>query len=243
MVMGYLITEECDTMPNESLSKPGHDVALVGDPVPLVKQLGSTGELGALATSAAVHRCPPVKTRRALRQFLRNYRAQTLIAREFPAICRACQFASRGALRELIALDQSLANSGELPELAAASQQAGRRHLQSLRPLRDLRLVQRYLQAIEEGKAHGWHTMVYGLMLALYSIPHRQGLLHYARLTLRGFIDAAAGPLRLTQADCHQLLEDLCEDLPQALENTLAGNGETHAFMTAGALAEAEAKK
>ncbi len=36
------------------------------------------------------------------------------------------------------------------------------------------------------GQAHGWHTLVYGIMLAVYSWPLRQGLMHYARETMGG---------------------------------------------------------
>lgn len=217
-------------MPNERLTKSEHAAALQGDPLPLLKQLGSNAELGALATRIGASRSPAIKSRRALRQFLKNYRTQTLIPRELPLIYQACQFASRGAARELISLDQAVDGNGGPPELAAASQQVGRRYLQSLRPLRDHRLVRRYLQAIDEGKAQGWHPVVYGLMLAVYSIPHRQGLLHYARQTLGGFIDAAAHDLRLSQTECRQLLEELCVELPRALESTLTNNGASEPF-------------
>jgi urease accessory protein UreF len=67
-------------------------------------------------------------------------------------------------------------------------------------------------------KAHGWHTLVYGLTLALYSLPLRQGLLGYAHQTTRGFIHAAARSLRLTEADCRALFEELCAPLPIAIE-------------------------
>ena len=65
--------------------------------------------------------------------------------------------------------------------------------------MRDQRVVQRYLQAVEGGQANGWHTLVYGLTLAVYSLPLRQGLLGYAHQTTRGFIYSAArmlAPLR-----------------------------------------------
>jgi len=85
--------------------------------------------------------------------------------------------------------------------------------LQKLRPLRDERLLQRYLHAVETGEANGWHTLVYGLPLALYSLPLRQGLLGYAQQTMRGFIHAAARSLKLTEADCGALFEELCAPL------------------------------
>ena len=37
-------------------------------------------------------------------------------------------------------------------------------------------------------EANAWHTLVYGVTLALYSIPLRQGLLGYGYQTMRGFI-------------------------------------------------------
>ena len=54
------------------------------------------------------------------------------------------------------------------------------RSCRSYEPLRDERVVQRYLAAVESGEAHGWHTLVYGLTLVVYSLPLRQGLLGYA---------------------------------------------------------------
>ncbi len=59
----------------------------------------------------------------------------------------------------------------------------------------------RYLAAVESGEAHGWHTLVYGLTLAVYSLPLRQGLLGYAQQTTRGFIQAAARSLELSETD------------------------------------------
>ena len=63
--------------------------------------------------------------------------------------------------------------------------------MEPLRSLRDNRLIQRYLQAIDAGQAQGWHTIVYGLTMAIYSMPLRQGLTAYAGQTLKGFIDSA----------------------------------------------------
>jgi urease accessory protein UreF len=87
--------------------------------------------------------------------------------------------------------------------------------------LRDQRIVQRYLHAVEVGEAHGWHTLVYGLTLAMYSLPLRQGLLGYAIQTTRGFIHSAARELDVSEKDCRALLEQLTEPLPAALEALL----------------------
>jgi urease accessory protein UreF len=93
--------------------------------------------------------------------------------------------------------------------------------MRKLRPLRDDRVVQRYLNAVESGEAHGWHTLVYGLTLAVYSLPLRQGLLGYAHQTTRGFIYSAARMLQLSERQCRALFDSLCTGLPEAVEALL----------------------
>jgi urease accessory protein UreF len=129
--------------------------------------------------------------------------------------------AAHNELRELVAFDQQIASEPALCSLVSASRRVGRAQLQKLRPLRDERFARRYLQAVESGEAHGWHTLVYGLTLAVYSLPLRQGLLAYAWQTTHGFIHAAARPLRLTEKDCRRLLDERCEPLPAAIDSLL----------------------
>jgi len=124
-------------------------------------------------------------------------------------------------LRELIALDVELADQPLLKSFAAASRRVGRCQLQKLRPLRDQRMVQRYLQAVNGGTAYGWHTLVYGLTLEVYSLPSRQGLLGYAQQTTRGFIYSAARNLKLSECSCRDLFDELCAPLPAAVEDLL----------------------
>ena len=87
-----------------------------------------------------------------------------------------------------------------------------------MRPLRDDRVVQRYLDAVESGRAFGWHTIMYGLTLAVYSLPLRQGLLFYAQQTLAGL--AAAAESELAGA-----LDELMNRVPPAVEASLAASG------------------
>ena len=114
-----------------------------------------------------------------------------LLPLELPAIVEACGHAARGELRELISQDQRLAAALRQTPFARPSQQVGRLHLMRMRPLRDDRLVQRYLKAVESGQASGWHTLVYGVTLAVYSVPLRQGLLFYGQETLATLAGAA----------------------------------------------------
>lgn len=222
-------------------------VDTLGELHPLMSQLGSADGLVTLSSAAAALRVPAVDTLATLRSFLRSYCRVILLPRELPAICRAFHHASRNEVRELVALDQAIAadvrsqsrgaaasarpagsdpapgaDADAFRQLAAASRRVGRSQLERLRPLRTERVVQRYLDAVRARRAEGWHTLVFGLTLAVYSLPVRQGLLTYARQTLRGFIQAAARPLHLSRTDCRELLESLCAPLPRRLEQIVA---------------------
>lgn len=192
---------------------------------PFLVQLGSVDGLVSLSAVSASLRLPHADNPEALETLLQRYRAQLLLDLELPAICRACYHAARYEVRELVALDQALARCRRWKPLAEASRRVGRCQLERLRPLRDQRVVQRYLRAVEQQQACGWHTLVFGLTLALYSMPVRQGLLAYARQALAGLIRSAARPLGLTRAEYYQLLERLCADLPGELDKVVRGNG------------------
>ena len=193
----------------------------LGEWHPLAEQLGSADGLLALSSVSASLRLAPVQSVTALRNFLRGYHARILLPHEFPAIQRACDHAAHHELRELVALDQSLAAEPALQPFASPSRRVGQYQLRKLRPLRDDRVVQRYLHCVERGEAHGWHTLVYGLTLAVYSLPLRQGLLGYAHQTTRGFIYSAARTMPLSEHQCRRLFEAFCAPLPAAVDELL----------------------
>ncbi len=186
-----------------------------------MEQLGSLEGLITLGAAAALLQVPPADNPAALRLFLENYQSRILLPLELMAVHSAYEHASRNELSELLALDQRLTREPMLREFAAASRRIGQCQLQRLRPLRDQRFVQRYLQAVEQGDAHGWHPLVYGMTLALYSLPLRQGLMGYAWQTLRGFIHFSARPLQLSESDCQSLLDEHCAGLPAAVGGLL----------------------
>jgi urease accessory protein UreF len=157
-----------------------------------------------------------------LTAFLKVYRSEILLRLELPVICRAYHHVQHNEMRELITLDQEVAARLLLRDFASASRRVGQSQLKRLRPLRDARPVRRYLQAVERGHAQGWHTLVYGLTLALYSLPVCQGLMTYARKSLSGFIHAAARPLKLSEKNCQEMVEELCADLPREMKGLLA---------------------
>jgi urease accessory protein UreF len=193
----------------------------LGDWHPLADQLGSASGLLALGSVSATLRLAPVHNLPALRAFLRHYQTRILLPFELPAIRCAHGHAARHEVRELVEFDRCLTSEPILHRFASASHRVGQHELRKLRPLRDDRVVQRYLQAVESRRACGWHTLVYGLTLAVYSLPLRQGLLGYAHQTTRGFIYSAARTLQLSEHQCRAMFDLLCASLPAAVEHLL----------------------
>jgi len=202
--------------------KPACQPTWASDRPPLPRKRYSPPGLRSLCLTAAL-RGELVCDLPTLRGFLQRYQAVVLGPLELPAIHAAFIHASRFEVRELIALDRRLADEPALRHFAAASRAAGCSRLWRLRPLRDQRLVSRYWRAIELGQAHGWHTVVYGVVLAVFSIPLRQGLLNYGWQTLDGFVRTAARPLKLAAGDCEQLLTESIPGLRAAVEGAMNG--------------------
>ncbi len=199
---------------------PVQAARLVGDPHPLTQQLSSPAALARLtpviaAVPAAVRDLP------TLRGFITWYRTEILTPVELPAIRKAFDHASRYELRELLALDRHLGGEPRLQPFAQASRAVGRSQLWRLLPMRDQRLAQRYWSAVEAGNAHGWHVLIYGVVLAVFSLPLRQGLLNYGRQTIAGFVGSAARSRGLPEADCGRLLEEETATLRTATEFVL----------------------
>jgi len=195
---------------------------LLGDTTLLAEQIGSAEGLVALRGGHGASQFQPVTDLASLRRFLGDYQSRVLVPLELPAIYRAYGHTNRYEARELIELDRRLSAEPLVQEFATASQRVGKTQLKRLRPLRDQRLVQRYLHAVETGEAHAWHTLVYGMILSLYSFPLRQGLLSYAQLTTRGFVDSVAGRLQLTENKCRGVAEEMDGEVAAAIERVLA---------------------
>lgn len=196
---------------------PSSPAELLGDPHPLLEQIGSTDDLAVTGAVAHAIEFQRVSDLPSLRRFLDGYRTEILVPIELPAIVSAYQHSVRGETAELIALDERLAAEQAVRRFAVASCRVGQRQLSKLRPMRDQRLVQRYLAAIEDGKARGWHTLVYGVSLAMFSLPLRQGLQNYAEQTVRGFVSSAAASLRLPEKECDTLLAAQSSEAPRAV--------------------------
>jgi len=200
----------------------GEPTDWLGNWHPLAEQLGSANGLVALGEISASMQVPLVHDLASLKHFLSSYQKQLLLPIELPAIQRAFDQTFRHEVRELAEFDRQLANEPALKPFAEASKRIGQTELLKLRPLRDERIVRRYLEYVERNEANAWHTIIYGMTVALYSIPLRQGLLGYGYQTTRGFIYSAAKDLQLSEKECRALLNELCDNLPAAVEGLIA---------------------
>lgn len=207
---------------NQLQPELGEPADWLGNWHPLAEQLGSTSGLAALKDVSLSMQVPIVDDFPSLRRFLESYQLQILLPHELPAIQRAFDHTCRHEVRELCEFDRQLADEPALKSFAEASRRVGQTELLKLRPLRDERIIRRYLEAVQRNEANAWHSLVYGLTLALYSMPLRQGLLGYGYQTTRGFIYSAAKPLQLSEKDCRNLLEELCGNLPATVEALIA---------------------
>src|SRR6516225_6765200 len=88
----------------------------LGDWHPLAEQLGSSDGLAARGSISNHWKLRPVHNRATLRRFLWGDQEHILLGLELPAIQTAHGHAARNELRELVALDQKMA---EQPALGA----------------------------------------------------------------------------------------------------------------------------
>lgn len=195
---------------------------LAGDLSPLARALGPTDALASLSTLAEWLKLPRPANAAAITVFLERYRTRILEEVELPAIVRAYQQVAQGHVRELLQLDARLGGQFDSPAFAKASRQVGRLQLRRLRPLRD-RTLQKYLQAVEVGEASGWHVVVFGILLALFSLPIRQGLLHYLDTTQERLVDSAVAALGLPAAERKRLLDHARGSAAESLRRVLPG--------------------
>ncbi len=197
---------------------------LAGDPGGLAARLGEAGLLALAQEPAGQRALPEVRDVASLRAFLTRYRDEVLLPREIPWILRAWRCAEAFQPRELVALDQELGREPWWRELAVASRHVGRAQLRRLRPLREVRVLQRYRDAVQAGQAQGWHLVVYGVVLSVYAVPLRPGLVSYGLQTLGGFVGAAARSLRLTVAEADGVQEAMAEAVPDGVRKLLGAN-------------------
>jgi len=196
---------------------PEPPVDFHGDTRELLLSIGAAEALpgtGCLARGSSTVR---PKDAESLGVFLRRYVDEILVPIELRAVVNAWQFTESGHARELIELDRALLKDDRLETFRESSCAVGRRQLSRLRPLREQRVIQRYWNAMDQGQAAAWHTLVFGVMTSVYSIPLRQGIAQLASQTLGGFALSAANDYKLRLNDCRKVLSEQVERLPEAI--------------------------
>ncbi len=194
----------------------------LGDFYALAEQVGSADDLALAGDVNASLRLDHVTDLAGLEAFLENYRTQLLLPVELPLICRAYSHASRNEFSELLSLDRQLTNEARFDLFSSASKRIGQIQLKRLRPLRDQRGLQRYITAVDLGEAHAWHTVVYGITLASFSLPLRQGLMNYAGQVLNGFVRSSGSLSRFCPTETHRLLDENIAAIPPLIDNLLS---------------------
>jgi urease accessory protein UreF len=193
---------------------------LAGDATPLAQALGEPEVLASLRALAELVDAPRPESLQGVRALLACYRERLLTPVELPAIRDAYAHAARGEARELIGLDRRLAAQFGDSAFANASRFSGRTQLRRLRCLRNSTL-QRYIRAVEEGDATGWHVVVFGILLALFSLPLRQGLVHYATKTQHSLLDSASLGVPLSTSDRVRLHAECAAPVAPAVQGVL----------------------
>lgn len=196
-------------------------VRWLGDWHPLMRQIAPGEGIAQPDPSASPRSNAPLVDAPSLYTFLLHYKDTVLLPFELPAVRQAYEHTVRHEMKELVALDRTLAQQEWLSAYGKDSRAAGRLHLERLEPLRDQRGVRRYMKAVNEGRANGWHLLVAGVALGLYSIPLRQGLLDYALHTFWNVAGQAAPEIGLTSDDCALLVNELSRDLPQRIQSLI----------------------
>lgn len=179
---------------------------------------GMPGVVGMAGSSGGLARPVPWAERAA------RYVEEVVVREEWPVVLEAWTLAAAGRHRELVVLDRAWGERVGLRDWAEASLRVGQRQLNRLRPLRDARVVQRYLAAIESNQAHGWHPVVYGVVLAVFGLPLRQGLIHYADTVLGGLLEGRGSGIE-EAAETERVLGAVRASLPGALARCLPATG------------------
>jgi len=146
-----------------------------------------------------------------------RFRDQVLLPWELPALLAAHQCARRGRSRELLEEEKRLANARDWRALSAPSRRVGGHLLSQLRPLRDERIVQRFLNIHQNGDTPGFHVTVLGVTSALFHVPPRQALWDYTLALLDGLTLTAGQRLRLPAPARQDIIETVSQPIPSAL--------------------------
>jgi urease accessory protein UreF len=190
----------------------------LGDWHPLVRQIAPGEGIVASNFPSTPAQADPSQCLAALGRFLAEYKESVLLTFELPVVKQACEHTLRNEMKELVALDRSMDTAPWLEPYKQDSRTSGRLHLERLKPLRDQRGIRRYIAAVDEGEANGWHFLVAGAALGLYALPLRQGLMDYALHTFWNVVGQASAAGSIEPVDATDIVNHLASDLPEQIQ-------------------------
>ena len=74
---------------------------------------------------------------------------------------------------------------------------------------------------MDRGEATGWHVIVFGILLAVFSLPLRDGLVHFATRTQASLVESASTAIAVTRPERDRLREESEAPLPAAIQQVL----------------------
>jgi urease accessory protein len=152
--------------------------------------------------------------------YLEHHLWPTLIHFELPVV----RFAQEAALRDdevdLVALDACVDATKTARELREASRSTGRQRLHALGENNASPILNRFALAVQEGRSHGHHTVVYGIGLA--ALPQQAVLTSWAFQSLSAVCLSAPKLLRIGQNAAQRVLTNLLSPMEENVALALA---------------------
>jgi len=145
-----------------------------------------------------------VRDAESMTHYLRQHLWPMLVYFELPAIRFARQAALKGDLNDLIELDGCVDASKTARELREASRATGRRRLHAFCETGLSPILTAFVRAVEQGRAHAHHTVVYGLGLA--GLPQQVVLASWAFQSLSSVCLSSPKLLRIGQDAAQRVL-------------------------------------
>ena len=133
----------------------------------------------------------------SMMHYLERHLWPALIHFELPVVRYAQEAALRDDATSLIALDACVDATKTARELREASRSTGRQRLQALRENAASPILDRFAQAVEGGRSHGHHAVVYGIGMA--ALPPQAVLTSWAFQSLSAVCLSAPKLLRIGQ--------------------------------------------
>jgi urease accessory protein len=152
-----------------------------------------------------------------LAEFLRRQAIPLLQHLELPYVRYAYEAAKEGDLETLGGLGREIGAWKICREAREASLQLGSRRLQTLRKMREDRLLEDFAMC----SAPQHQIVVYGLQMAVMEVPLPAALTAYFYQALAGFCSAALKLIRIGQEGVQRVLRDGLEECRPAVQASL----------------------